>query len=95
MTADDPEALVDFRLRVAPGLKVRIAGYARTHPRQDEHGRDRPLSLNAAAVELLEASLRAADLLGAPLRADHAARCADHDHRDGEYSICETPDAPP
>jgi hypothetical protein len=70
MSADEGGELVDFRLRVSPGLKVRIAGYARTHPRKDEHGRDRQLSLNSAAVELLEAALRASDLLGAPLRAD-------------------------
>lgn len=57
--SEEAGELVDFRLRVSPGLKVRIAGYARTHPRKDEHGRDRPLSLNSAAVELLEAALRA------------------------------------
>lgn len=64
------EELVDFRLRTSAALKERVAAYARTHTRKDEHGRARPLSLNSAAVELLEAALRAADLLGAPLRAD-------------------------
>lgn len=50
----------DFRLRVPPGLKERIARYAATHPRRDSRGGEWPLSLNAAAVELLEVALDAA-----------------------------------
>jgi hypothetical protein len=52
---------VDFRLRLRRALKLRIARYAATHYAKDAAGWERSLSLNAAAEQLLEAALDAAE----------------------------------
>jgi hypothetical protein len=51
---------VDFRLRTSRRLKERVTRYAHAHPARDAAGRERPLSLNTAAIVLLEAALDAA-----------------------------------
>jgi hypothetical protein len=56
-TEDD---VVDFRLRTSRRLKERVTRYAHAHPARDAAGRERPLSLNTAAIVLLEAALDAA-----------------------------------